>query len=80
MGSIDGDSIVAADRVDQYRQERVAAAELAAARAAQPAATAGAGDGGDGAADAPAGGGRVPEHLLERARQARERKAAQAAG
>jgi hypothetical protein len=32
------------------------------------------GGGGDG------GGGRVPEHLLERARQARERKAAQAAG
>jgi len=76
MGSVDGDAVVAVDRVEQYRADRVAAAGRAAAAAERAAAGPDpAGDGGAGGG----GGGRVPEHLLERSRQARA-KAAQAAG
>jgi hypothetical protein len=85
MGSVDAASVVGADRLDAYRTAQAAALAQAATRAAQPAGAAAAGDaageeGGAGGGAAPAGDGRVPEHLLERARLARERKAAQAAG
>jgi hypothetical protein len=72
-GSVDGAAVVAEDRVAQYQVDRAAAAERAAARAAAPAPTDGA------AADDGGSTSGVPEHLLERSRQARARKA-QAAG
>lgn len=74
-GSIDGSQIVAVDRLDEYKQEQAEAAERALAQASAPAAVATEAEvsGGDG------GGSRVPEHLLERSRQARARKAAQSA-
>jgi len=80
-GSVDAGSVVAADRLESYR----AAQAAAAARAAAPAPPTGAPSGGEAAGGSEGGGGggsdgRVPEHLLERARLARERKAAQAAG
>ncbi len=76
-GSVDNVAVVAESRLAEYQAKRAAAAEQAAA---PPAATAPAG-GVDGA-DAGGGGGTsgVPEALLERSRQARARKAAQAAG
>jgi len=77
IGSVDAHAVVAVDRLAQYHADRAAAETRAALVTAgggdAPAAVA---DGGPG----DGGGGRVPEHLLERARQARERKAAQAAG
>ena len=82
-GSVDSASVVRADRLEQWKADRAAAAERAAMTAEQATATAAPGTNGDGAAGADAGAGgdsRVPEHLLERARQARARKAAQAAG
>jgi len=75
-GSVDGQAVVAVDRLEHYRAERAAAEERALVAAVPGDAPAAAADGGGG----DGGGGRVPEHLLERARQARERKAAQAAG
>jgi len=83
-GSVDSASVVRTDRLEQWRAEREAA--QAAAQATQtapasgPAGGNGDGGGGAGAAGAAPGGGRVPEHLLERSRQARARKADQAAG
>jgi len=80
-GSIDAASVVRADRLEQWRADREAAAAMATASVRPGAAVAG-GDsdaGGGGAAGSEgAGGGGVPEHLLERARQARARKAAAA--
>ncbi len=75
-GSVDGASIVNVARLDRYRQERAQAAERAASDVARPAVAApvAAGEAAGG------GGSKIPEHLVERARQARERKAAQAAG
>jgi len=74
-GSVDSSSVVAESRLEQYKADQAAAAERAAVKAAAPVpaeadATAGNGGGTSG----------VPEHLLERSRQARARKAAQAAG
>jgi hypothetical protein len=69
-GTVDGTQVVREDRVDQYR---VRQAELAAAKSVVVASAV--------PSDAPAGGGdggRVPEHLLERSRQARARAAAKA--
>ncbi len=81
-GSVDSASVVRTDHLEQWRAEREAA--QAAAQATQAASASGPadgnGDGGAGAAGAAPGGGRVPEHLLERSRQARARKADQAAG
>ena len=74
-GSVDSSSVVAESRLEQYKADQAAAAERAAAKAAAPAPTDGDGTAGDGA-----GTSGVPEHLLERSRQARARKAAQAAG
>jgi len=81
MGSVDSSSVVRADRLEQWRSDREAAQVPAAAHAERAAVTSAAGTngGGDGGEAAP-GGGRVPEHLLERSRQARARKAAQTAG
>jgi hypothetical protein len=79
MGSVDSASVVRADRLEQWRAEQDAAQATAAEQAEHAAARAATANG-DGAA---AGGGadsRVPEHLLERSRQARARKADQAAG
>lgn len=77
-GSVDGSQIVAADRFEQYKVERAEAAERAltqaAAAAVAPAVEVPADVGAGGGA-----GGRVPEHLLERSREARARKAAQSA-
>ena len=73
-GSVDSASVVAESRLEQYRADRAAAAERAAVKAAAPVAV---------EADAAGNGGEasgVPEHLLERSRQARARKSAQAAG
>jgi len=73
-GSVDNSAVVAESRLEQYKADRAAAAERAAVRAAAPVAA---------EADAAGNGGGasgVPEHLLERSRQARARKAAQAAG
>jgi len=80
-GSVDSASVVRADRLEQWRAQRAAAAEAAAAAAegSAPAASNGGAAGDDGAGGGGAVSG-VPEHLLERARQARARKAAQAAG
>jgi hypothetical protein len=80
-GSVDSASVVRADRLDRWKADQDAARAAAAApaeRAATGAASAGNGDGGEGAGEAP-GAGRVPDHLLERSRQARARKASQAA-
>ncbi len=71
-GSIDDSQVVAADGYEEYKRQQADAAER---RAAAPAATAEAEAPADGA-PAAAGGGRVPEHLLERSRQARARAAA----
>jgi hypothetical protein len=71
---VDNSAVVAESRLEQYKADRAAAAERAAVRAAAPVAA---------EADAAGNGGGasgVPEHLLERSRQARARKAAQAAG
>jgi hypothetical protein len=74
-GSVDSASVVAESRLEQYRADRAAAAERAAAKAAAPVpAESGSADGNGG------GTSGVPEHLLERSRQARARKSAQAAG
>jgi len=73
-GSVDNSAVVAESRLEQYKADRAAAAERAAVKAAAPVAV---------EADAAGNGGwasGVPEHLLERSRQARARKAAQAAG
>ncbi|HVM63428.1 MAG TPA: hypothetical protein VMU14_01115 [Acidimicrobiales bacterium] len=81
MGSVDSASVVRADRLEQWRAEQEAAQQAAAERAEHAAAGAATANG-DGDGDAAGGGAdsRVPEHLLERSRQARARKAAQAAG
>jgi len=71
LGSIDGSSIVAADRYEDYKRERAEAAERAISAPAAVAAI-----GPADATEGPASGGagsRVPEHLLERSRQARAR-------
>jgi hypothetical protein len=78
-GSVDAGSVVAADRLEQYHAAQAAASAQAAAPA-QPSGAPSAGDGPAGSGGGDGGDGRVPEHLLERARLARERKAAQAAG
>jgi hypothetical protein len=78
-GSVDAGSVVAADRLETYRAAQ-AAASAQAATPAQPSGAPSGGDGATGSGGGDAGDGRVPEHLLERARLARERKAAQAAG
>jgi hypothetical protein len=80
MGSVDSASVVRTDRLDQWRAERDAAQVAAVAQAERSASAGGNGDGGADAADGATGGGRVPEHLLERSRQARARVEAQAAG
>jgi len=77
MGSIDGASIVAADRYEDYQRERAEAADRAVNA---PVAVAAAPAGGDAEPAAAGGaGGRVPEHLLERSRQARARVAQRSA-
>lgn len=73
-GTVDGSKIVRADRLELYRRRRVeaeaAAAQKAIAAASAPVAA---------EAAAPAGGdSRVPQHLLERSRQARARAEAKA--
>jgi hypothetical protein len=78
-GSVDSEAVVRADRLEQWRADREASA--AAALVAASAATEQAGEGNGDGTEAGAGGGgdsRVPEHLLERSRQARARKAAAA--
>ena len=75
-GSVDSASVVAESRLAQYQTDKAVAADRAAAKAAAPERAEG--DGAAGAADTGTSG--VPEHLLERSRQARARKAAQAAG
>ena len=75
-GTVDGSKIVRRDRLDEYREAQAAAAEAALRQASAPAPVA--------AVAAAAGGGggdsRVPDHLLERSRQARARAEAKAAG
>jgi hypothetical protein len=74
MGSVDSAAIVAVSRLDEYRRRQAEEAEQKALAAAAPAAALPEGEA------APSGeGGRVPEHLLERSRQARARKTEQAA-
>jgi hypothetical protein len=73
-GSVDATAVVASDRYEDYKREQAEAAERtnnapAAAATAVNGDVASAGGGGGG------GDGRVPEHLLERSRQARARKA-----
>jgi hypothetical protein len=81
MGSVDSASVVRADRLEQWRADQEAAETAAAQRAEHAAARAETANGdGDGAAPGGGADSRVPEHLLERSRQARARKAAQAAG
>jgi hypothetical protein len=76
MGSVDAGAVVAVDRYEEYKQEQAAAAS----RAAAPAAAVAAAGGGAATGDTPAGStSGIPEHLLERSRLARERKAAQSA-
>jgi hypothetical protein len=81
MGTVDGASVVAASRYEDHKREQAEAIE----RAKQPPAAQAAG-GADAAGGAEAAGtgaataaGGIPEHLLERSRLARERKAAQSA-
>jgi hypothetical protein len=76
MGSIDGSSIVAADRYEAYKRERIEAAQRATDA---PVAVAALGAAPDAEPAAAAGDGRVPEHLLERSRQARARVAQRSA-
>jgi hypothetical protein len=70
-GSVDAGAVVAADRYEEYKQEQ-------AEKVNRPQASAAAATGPSGDAEAQGAGG-VPEHLLERSRQARARKAAQSA-
>jgi hypothetical protein len=85
-GSVDSASVVRTDRLEQWRAEQEAAQAAAAARAsgggtgAGPGAGSAEGDQDGGAEGGAPGDGRVPEHLLERSRQARARRAAQTAG
>jgi len=85
-GSVDSASVVRVDRLEQWRAEREQARAAASQAAARATSAPSGGDGGDGgdsdgaAAGGTPGAGRVPDHLLERSRQARARKAAQAAG
>jgi hypothetical protein len=68
-GSVDNGAVVAAKRYDDYKREQAEAATRAPVAKALTTE----------AAPAKAGGGSgVPEHLLERSRLARERKAAAA--
>lgn len=74
MGSVDGAAVVAARRYEQYKRERSEAAQRPAPEPAEASANGGSAAG---ATAAKAGGGSaIPEHLLERSRQARARKAA----
>jgi hypothetical protein len=78
MGTVDAASVVAANRYEDYKREQAEAVE----RAKQPPAAVSPAAGGAEAAGtktAGAGAGGIPEHLLERSRLARERKAAQSA-
>jgi len=77
MGSIDGSSIVAVGRYEDYKRERIEAAERATHAPVAVAAVGAAADAEP--ADAGGAGGRVPEHLLERSRQARARVAQRSA-
>jgi hypothetical protein len=79
-GSVDSAAVVRADRLEQWRADREAAQSAAAAQAERATTTTAAGNGNGAEAAGGGGDGRVPEHLLERARQARARKAGQAAG
>jgi hypothetical protein len=82
MGTVDAAAVVAADRYEEYKREMAEAAERAKAPAkalSTAEAAAGAGAGGGGSAGGGSGGSGIPEHLLERSRLARERKAAQSA-
>jgi hypothetical protein len=75
-GSVDSSAVVAVDRYDDYKRERAEVAERAKlAPAVAPASAASTDAGGGGGAE----GARVPEHLLERSRQARARAAAKSA-
>ncbi|GAC1590127.1 MAG: hypothetical protein NVS3B21_07420 [Acidimicrobiales bacterium] len=76
VNGVDPKQVVRLDRYEDWKTQQAAAAE----RAARPVPAAAALPEGGGAA-APAGAGSgIPEHLLERSRLARERKAAAAAG
>jgi len=80
-GSVDSALVVRADRLEQWRADREAAQAAASAQAERAVAAAAVGTNGDsGGAEGGGAASRVPEHLLERSRQARARKAAQAAG
>jgi hypothetical protein len=72
MGTVDSAAVVGADRYEDYKREQAEAA------ASPPAAVAVAApeDGGEATAGSASG---IPQHLLERSRLARERKAAQSA-
>jgi hypothetical protein len=76
MGSIDGGNL---STPDQWERRHETAAAAAAAAEAAPVAEATASNGGGDAPEAAAGGGsssKVPAHLLERAKKAREKAAA----
>jgi hypothetical protein len=68
-GSVDAGSVVAASRYEAYKHDQAEAAARTAAAPA-PAALAAAAPAAEG------GGSGIPQHLLERSRLARERKAA----
>jgi hypothetical protein len=71
VSTIDGSKIVREDRLGLYHERMAAEKERANRPVVAVGATAPEGDQGG-------GGGRVPEHLLERSRAARERAAAKA--
>ncbi|MHB8464173.1 MAG: hypothetical protein ACYDH6_10530 [Acidimicrobiales bacterium] len=71
-GTVDSSKIVRADRLELYR-DRQAAAEAERKASAPAAALASGGSGDTGDAGGAGGDSRIPEHLLERSRQARAR-------
>jgi len=72
IGSIDGSAIVRVDRYEDYQRQKAQGAQGSPSEQASPTASAEAGEAA-GPAERPAG--RVPEHLLERSRAARAKKA-----
>jgi hypothetical protein len=69
MGTVDGSTIVREDRLDAYHERQAELAQRSQQTVAEVAPS---------AALSGASGGQVPDHLLERSRQARARAAAKA--
>jgi len=76
MGSIDGSKLVREGRYEQYKEAQAEAEARAASGAATPVAPTADGAEAGPTTESSVPASRVPEHLLERSRQARARKGA----